>query len=252
MPVETVEFHAESLGRSAKMNVLVPTTGRRRYPVLYMQHGLGDTFATFFDRTGLELRASDCELIVVTPDAGESWFCNDPRPGGLAWEDHLAVELVDHVDAHFPTIAAPAGRAMGGFSMGGYGAMMLALRHPDRFSAVCVQAGSFAFGHELRPDRPERSAFMRAVAPPGGKYDLFVLAERFSAAAADAPTMAIRFDVGGDDHLLDHNRRFHARLDELGIDHEYEEVEGGHEWRYVDRQLPTTLRFVTQHLAPAE
>ena len=120
--------------------------------------------------------ASKHELIVVTPDAGESWFCNDPRPGGLAWEDHIAVEVVDYVDANFPTIADRTGRGMAGFSMGGYGAMILSFLHPDRFSAVCTQAGSFAFGHELRPDRPQRSQFMLAVAPPGGKYDLYPLA----------------------------------------------------------------------------
>ena len=255
MAIETVAFESGLLGRVVEMNVLVPATGKSRYPAVYFQHGLGDTYATFFECTDLEAYGRDIELIIVTPDGGDGWYCNDPREGGIAWEDHIATEVVQHVEANFPAIDSRKGRAMAGFSMGGYGAMMLAMKHANRFAAVCTQAGSFAFGHELRPDRPERSAFMQAVAPPGGKYDLFVLAERFSAnapTAPDAPSMAIRFDVGAHDHLLEHNRRFHARLDELGIDHEYEEVEGGHEWRTVDRQLPTTLRFVTEHLAAAE
>jgi len=232
------------------MNVLLPETGKRRYPALYLHHGLGDTYATFCARTNLEQYARDCNLIVVTPDAGEGWFCNDPRDGGPAWEDHLAGEVVDYVDRSFPTIASRQGRGTAGFSMGGYGAMMLAMKHPDRFSAVCTQAGSFMFGHELRPDHPERTAFMQAVAPPGGEYDLFVLAEKL--AAPGAPDIAIRLDVGTNDHLLEHNRRFHAHLGRLEIAHEYEEVEGGHEWGYVDRRLTTTLRFITAHLAAAQ
>jgi S-formylglutathione hydrolase FrmB len=60
----------------------------------------------------------------------------------------------------------------------------------------------------------------------------------------------IRFDVGTDDHQLPYNRQFHARLDELGIPHEYAEVGGGHEWRFVNRQLPATLNFVTHNSAP--
>ena len=122
------------------------------------------------------------------PDAGESWYCNDPRPGGFAWEDHLAVEVVDYIDANFPTIAAREGRGHAGFSMGGYGAMMLGLRHPDRFSVVSTVAGSFLFGHALRPDRPERSAFMQAVAPPGGKYDLWEVVKTLR----DAPRRSAR------------------------------------------------------------
>ena len=245
---QTVDFHAAALGRSARMSVLVPEGGKERYPALYLHHGLGDSHATFCARTRLAEYARAYELIVVLPDAGASWFCNDPRPGGLAWEDHLAREVVACVDRRFPTLASRAGRGLGGFSMGGYGAMMLALKHPDRFSAVCTQAGSFLFGHAFRPDRPERSAFMQAVAPPGGPYDLFRLAEEL---AAGERSLAIRFDVGTRDHLLDHNRQFHAHLLALGIAHEYEEAGGGHEWGYVDRRLDTTLRFIATHLAPA-
>jgi len=243
--LETIEFESQALGYTAKMKVLAPQDTSRRYPVLYVQHGLGDTHDTFFWRTKLKEYAADLDMIIVTPDAGESWFCNDPRPDGLAWEDHIATEVVEFVDANYPTIAERRGRGLAGFSMGGYGAMMIAFRHADRFAAVCTQAGSFAFGHELRPDRPARSEFMMAVAPPGGKYDLYVL-------AAEETDLAIRFDVGTDDHLLEANRKFHAHLEEVGIAHEYEEVEGGHQWVYVDRQLPKTLEFIAANLAKAE
>jgi putative tributyrin esterase len=246
MPPETHEFPSSAISGTARLNVLVPRGGERRYPVLYLQHGLGGTYESFCTQSDLEVFAQELDLIVVMPHAGDGWFCNDPRPGGPAWEDHLAMEVVDFVDANFPTIAAREGRALAGFSMGGYGAMMLAMKHADRFAAVSAHAGSFAFGHAIRPDRPERTAFMQAVAPPGGQYDLWELAAKL---AGRTPELAIRFDVGTDDHQLPYNRQFHARLEELKIGHEYEEVQGGHEWSYFNRQLPTTLKFVSQRLA---
>ncbi len=222
--------------------------GDKQYPVLYLCHGLGDSHGSFFAKTDIEQYAEQLDLILVMPSAGDGWFCNDPRPGGPAWEDHIVCEVVDFVDAHFPSIAAREGRALAGFSMGGFGAMMLAMKHPDRFAAVSAHAGSFAFGHAIRPDRPERTAFMQAVAPPGGQYDLWELAAKL---AGRSPELAIRFDVGINDHQLPYNRQFHARLNELAVRHEYEEVTGGHDWSYVNRQLPTTLRFVSQHLTSA-
>ena len=249
MTVETVEFESKALGGTGRMNVLVPDTDKARYPTVYMQHGVGDTHETFFAETELAEYARQVELIIVTPDGAEGWYCNDPRDGGAAWEDHIAREVVNHVDTDFPTIASPAGRALAGFSMGGYGAMMLALKHPYRFAAACAHAGSFAFGHALRPDRPQRSAFMQAVAPPGGRYDLFTITEAL--AALGGVDVAIRFAVGTSDHLLDVNRQFHAHLEALGMAHEYAEVDGGHQWSTVNRELPAMLAFLARHLAAA-
>jgi len=246
MSLTKFSFASSVLGATATINVLVPDGESGPHSVLYLHHGLGDTFETFSQATDIEGHARGLNIMVVMPDAGDGWFCNDPRPGGLAWEDHLAVELVDVIDAKFPTIANRNARGLAGFSMGGYGAMMLGLTHPGRFSAISTHAGSFAFGHALRPDRPERSEFMRAVAPPGGRYDLWQLAKNLT---ADTLPVAIRFDVGTDDHLLRYNREFHAWLEELGVPHKYDEVAGGHAWDYVNRQLPLTLDFMSKHLS---
>ena len=92
--------------------------------------------------------------------------------------------------------------------------------------------------------------FLQAVAPPGGPYDLFTITEAM--AALGGTDVAIRFAVGADDHLLDVNRQFHAHLEALGMAHDYAEVDGGHEWRTVNRELPGMLAFLAAHLAPAE
>ncbi len=249
MSLETIAFQSTILETTVRLNVCVPDADDGPCPAVYCYHGLGDTCETFAARSGIKELSDRLGLVAVMPDAGRSWHVNDTRPGGAAWEDYLAGELVDYVDEHFPVRPDRKGRGLAGFSMGGYGALLYAFRHPERFGAVASLAASVSFGHALRPDRPERSAFMMAVAPPGGDCDLWVLAERLSD-GEERP--AIRMEVGDSDHLLEHNRRFHARLEEVEIAHEYEEVPGSHGWEYVDRRLPVALAFLAGTLGAGD
>ena len=250
MPLHTVTFESKCIGRETSFQVFVPGGDNdRRYPAVYVHHGLGDTYEGFTSRTNIEIYAQENGLIAVMPDAGRSWYANDPDDGCL-WEDHLAIEIVELVDEQFPTISRRDARALTGFSMGGYGAMILALLHPDRFSSTASLAGSMFFGHELRKDRPERTEMMLRVAPPGGRYDLFTLAEKLAARSEnDPPIPNIRVNIGIEDHLLKANRQWHDHLVKLGIPHDFMEVYGGHKWSYVESQLAEVMWYLGQQLS---
>ncbi|MDC7227280.1 MAG: alpha/beta hydrolase-fold protein [Spirochaetales bacterium] len=240
------------LGKGNNIRVFVPESGRVKYPAVYMQHGLGDDETTAWTHSDLEAYASEADIIVVTADAEASWFCNDFRngeegSGGILWEDYFAYELPSYIEENFPAVSSAAGRGQCGFSMGGYGAMMLTLLHPERFTAVSAHSGSFMFGHEYRKNRPERAEFMKVVAPPGGRYDLFTLHEQ--SFVKDARMPAIRFDVGDHDHLLEHGRRFNHYLEENNVPHQYIEAEGSHLWSYVDKQLSDSFKFFADKLS---
>ena len=244
---------SDCLGRSNKLRLFVPESGKTGYSTVYLQHGLGDDESTPWTRTKLEQYASEYELIVVTSDAGASWFCNDIRPEsgrreGRRWEDYFAFELPEYVESNFPAAPVRSARGQCGFSMGGYGAMMLALLHPDRFGAVSTHSGSFVFGHEYRKDRPERAVYMKAVAPPGGRYDLFARIEK-SAADGKVGMPALRMDVGDRDHLLEQNRKFHSHLISSSVEHLYFENKGEHTWSYVDAHLQESLSFFSNELS---
>ncbi|HEX2202300.1 MAG TPA: alpha/beta fold hydrolase [Longimicrobium sp.] len=117
----------------------------RRYPVVYLLHGFGGTPAQWTERFAVP-RALDSliaagavrPMIVVIPDAhnayGGSFYAASPVAGD--WEAFTAVELVRWADARFRTLADPGGRAVAGWSMGGFGALRLAARHPDTFGAA--------------------------------------------------------------------------------------------------------------------
>ena len=82
------------------------------------------------------------DLIVVMPDAGNSWYVNWAKSEDgqkNRWEDCLIKDLIGHVDATYRTVARREGRAINGLSMGGYGGLMLGLRHPDLFCSIGSQ-----------------------------------------------------------------------------------------------------------------
>jgi S-formylglutathione hydrolase FrmB len=238
----TMHFRAASIEKWCAMNILVPDGGGP-HPVLYLLHGLSDDYTIWQRRTSIERHVEGLELMVVMPEAQRSWYANDPRPGGLAYEDHIVQDVVGLIDRTFRTVRDRAGRAIAGLSMGGYGAIMLAMRHPDVFSVACSHSGALAALREVpngRDDTRDAAAHL-----PRDRYDAFLLAEKH--ARCDLP-LAIRLDCGRGDFLIDQNRAFHAHLDKLGIEHDYRENDGTHDWAYWDRHVPQTLRFVAQHL----
>jgi S-formylglutathione hydrolase FrmB len=125
------------------------TSTAKRYPVLYLLHGYGGDVENWTTKAyqGMNL-VSDMdaliksgvtpEMIVVVPNGVNSYFgsfyTNSSVNGN--WEDYIYKDVVGYVDGHYRTIARAASRGIAGHSMGGYGAIMLAMKHPDVFGAV--------------------------------------------------------------------------------------------------------------------
>ncbi|MCY4074436.1 MAG: alpha/beta hydrolase-fold protein [Acidobacteria bacterium] len=185
--IETVELHSPAAGRPMKYEVVLPSgyhdpaNAERRYPTLYLLHGEGRSFLAWREILDAAAVAGEREMILVMPDAGESYYVNWSRTDDGrrdAWEDYLVDDVVGHVDARYRTVAARAGRAVAGFGMGGYGALTVGLRHADRFVSVGSQSGRIDYarlaaerlrlGGEADPPRgftPEAEARRRADDP---------------------------------------------------------------------------------------
>ena len=142
-----------ALATETRVRVLLPTgyadARRRRYPVLYLLHGAGDDAGAWTRSGDAEQLTAGKPLIVVMPDGGRGgWYTNwyrGGRGGPPAWETYHVDQLLRLVDRRFRTVAARRGRAIAGLSMGGFGALSYAARHPDRFAA----AASFSGGVDL-------------------------------------------------------------------------------------------------------
>lgn len=232
------------------------------------------------------------EAVVAMPDGDDSWYTTHarlPDPAGCAqdtarrepaatycvnwlrYDDYLAHDVVRHVDARYRTRPEAAHRAIGGLSMGGYGAITLALAYPGRFAAAASHSGVLAprLLPAAAPPRPGATMDeLREGAGPlwrsqrlafGGDTiawrarDPAVLAARAVAAGTLAPgggAPALYADVGVDDRWLPHNRAFRDALGALGVPLRYAEWPGGHGWDYWRAHLPESLAFLLARVAP--
>jgi S-formylglutathione hydrolase FrmB len=148
----------------------------KRYPVLYLLHGIGDDHLNFVEDAEKYYTIQDLmdtgilshrfgEMIIVTPNEKTNWFgsfyVNSSVTGN--WEDFTAKELVNYIDSNYRTIAKAESRAIAGHSMGGYGAVTLAMKHPDIFSVAYAMNGGFiCFAGDITTENPDVRKFVLA------------------------------------------------------------------------------------------
>lgn len=250
MSWSSIHWHSEVLQKHTTVQVLLPCTGRPPWPALYLLHGLSDDSTGWLRNSRLECHVNKLPLMIVMPDGYRSFYTNAAQ--GPAFAEHIGEELVDFIDLHFQTKASRAGRAIGGLSMGGYGALRVGLGYADRFCSINSHSGAVGgrtetltalvgampqsrtrgLGKELR-----RIFGSASVNTP---HDIVKLA-RHAHLARHLP--AIHLDCGLGDFLLADNRRYHHALIRAGVPHEYHEYAGAHDWDYWERQIKKSLRF---------
>jgi S-formylglutathione hydrolase FrmB len=211
----TVRVPSETIGGPVTVAVLLPVdydSSTTRYPVVYLLHGGTQNHTAFAARNWFTKDASERRMIVVMPYLQPALF-STRRGGAAPFEEFLGRELPAYIDANYRTVADRRGRAIGGISMGGYGATMLGLKRPDLFAAV--GAISAALGTGGRPDGI--AALVPALPVDGAPY--FYVA------------------CGVADAVLPASRDFAARLRERKIRVDFSEVPGGHGWEVWDPQV---------------
>jgi S-formylglutathione hydrolase FrmB len=244
MAIAHITFYGESIRKQSGLEVIVPEVPGP-WPVLYLLHGLSDDQTCWQRYSGIERYTRQHPgLMVVMPDGHRSFYVNDPRPGGLAYEDHIIQDVVGFVDRTFPTVADRSGRAIAGLSMGGYGATMLAMKHPGMFSVAASHSGAMTCV-ETKPHRQgvPAHAILEALAPE--QYSCFRLAR---ALVESGKELTYRFDCGSEDFLLEANRRFRDHLERIGLEHTYREHPGEHNWDYWDEHIRDTLALLDECL----
>lgn len=150
---EDLSMHSEILGTDIKYCVLLPESYRedvsKRYPVVYMLHGYGDNHKSWNGKylhanTKIQLLESKglSEMIYVFPEGFTSYYCNYYN-GKYNYMDMFVDEFVPYIDKKFRTMPDKEHRAVTGYSMGGFGAMVLAEKHPEVFGCSAPLSMSF-------------------------------------------------------------------------------------------------------------
>lgn len=240
-----LRYFSRALGMQTQANVILPEGQAGPFAVFYLLHGLSDDHTMWARRTSIERYVQHLPLIVVMPDGGRGFYTDAEQ--GFAYQTAIVGDLISYIDQMFPTRAERGGRCIGGLSMGGYGALKLALRFPELFCSAVSHSGAVNFAHV--PRDPGNREFQRITGPKsaGGPNDLYALAESIDREQLPA----LRIDCGTEDFLLDANRQFHAHLEELKLPHEYREFPGAHDWSYWDLHVQEAIRFHAQVLGIA-
>src|SRR5215207_3939014 len=236
---ETVSSAA--LGREMKYRVLLPNgydTSPKRYPVLYLLHGLGGNYTDWTMRTNLAEYSRSFALIIVMPDGENSWYTNT-LDGASKFEDYITTDLPADVVKKFRTVNSRYGRSIAGLSMGGYGALKLALKRPAQFAVIGAFSGAFSITQDLETKlgATEAAGVKAIFGGPDSQArkdnDVFILASAMK--SAGAPYVYV--DCGTADGLLATNRDVAQAIHKSGVAYEYHEVAGAHTWDYWDRRI---------------
>jgi putative tributyrin esterase len=295
----SVTFWSQALGTRKRAMVWLPpsyaTQPGRRYPVAYYLHGAFGDETNWLDEGRLagtldSLAAAGVpEMIVVMPDGDDGFYttwnflgdwtgCRRSRPPNaeaadaycVPWphyDDYIARDLVQAIDARYRTLADRRHRGIAGLSMGGYGAIALSLAYPDVFSAAASHSGVLApalgGGRVAVPSTRFDLDALRAswapglwriVAPVFGKdsvgwaaRDPASLLARLRRRHPDLMP-ALYVDCGTDDFLLHQNRAFRDAVVTTGGQLSYQEYPGSHSWDYWRRHAPHSVAWLAARL----
>ncbi len=298
--VLTDTLWSQSLGTSKALTIYLPpsyvVSTARRYPVLYYLHGLSGNERNWVEQGRIAatldsvFAAGHPEAVVIMPDGDDSWYTTWNSLPDLAgcradtrrtepaaafcvpwphYDDYVARDIVAFIDTRYRTIPEGRRRGIAGLSMGGLGAVSLALAYPEVFAAAASHSGILS-PRFLGPKPfvpPARYAattaeletaaqgLWRYMWPAFGRDTIGwaareprrliadVVARRRENPAALVPRL--RFDSGTDDRLaIEQNRDFHQTLLTLGVSHEYAEWPGGHSWDYWRTHVAESVVFL--------
>ena len=245
MALAQVHWYSTSLQKSVGMNVILPETGTGPFATLYLLHGLSDDYTTWQRRSRIEWYVRDLPLIVVMADGGRNFYTDNAD--GPPYASFFSQELPAFIERNFPARSDRDGRCIGGLSMGGYGALRLALGFPERYASATSHSGALlAWRYDpaftsLGIDEHRR---VFGIAAEGSSHDLISLARM---AEQNKLLPRLQIDCGTDDFLLESNRHFINKLCEHGIRCEYTEYPGDHNWDYWDLHIQEAIAF---HMTP--
>ncbi len=273
---EVATFASEALERPLPYGVYLPAeyaaeeNAEREYPLVVWLHGMFENHESFHGRGGaavLDAMVGAGEFppaVFVTAEGDRNSFYMNGVASG-AWEDAITVDLLDHLEKTYRVAKARDRRAIMGVSMGGYGALKIALRHPNLFGVVA--AHSAALMPRDPGDLEDRFPWLKRWGGAKGalgkvfgdpidrerwdQENLLLIAEQLD--GKELGGMKVYLDCGTDDRYGFHapNVELHELLDDAGVAHTWRSVDGGdHGWRsgYNRDALPHSLAFVSAAL----
>ncbi|UCH62151.1 MAG: esterase family protein [Fidelibacterota bacterium] len=234
-------------------------TSSRYYPVVYLLHGYTDNDMGWMQFGEAHMIADEAighreipPMILVMPDGGVSFYINN-YDNSTRYEDFFIKEFVPYIEKKYRIRSEKRYRGVAGLSMGGFGSLIYALKHPDMFAA-CAAFSAAVFTEEeiINMDEEIWPIIGRLFGPElEGKARItehllsnspIHLVQNTDIEQIKSTWMYI--DCGDDDFLYKGNSTFHIILRDLNVSHEYRVRDGGHQWSYWRSGLADGLKFI--------
>lgn len=269
MAIFQVTFLSESLGRTVPLTVILPTDkmampgqpGIKRtepFKTLYLLHGIVGSHGDWLYGTRIQRWAEERNLAVVMPSGDNYMYLDNPVD---KYGEYIGQELVEFTRSSFPLSCKREDTFIGGLSMGGFGALRNGLKYHETFGAIVALSAALVVDEALLiplenpvfpSDREDyrhwvygkdlEQALKSDVNPTWLIQDL---------ASKGVSIPAIYIAIGNDDFLLERNQKFHALLNQLGVEHTYVQDPGAHEWDFWDSHIKSALDWLPLEEAAA-
>ena len=255
---DNLSLRSKILNMERKYAIYLPPdyeTSQRSYPVLYLLHGSGDDQTGWIQFGEVQYIANKCfseglatQMIIVMPDANttKKGYFNDPK-NEWRYEDFFFQEFLPFIEKNYRTKNEKRFRAISGLSMGGGGAFIYALHHPELFASSCPLSASVgslnieeATKYLLKSDSSLDNNTINNY------FNINSVLQQINT-ISDQQKKAVRWyiDCGDDDRLGEGNMLVHIAMTKKDIPHEFRIRDGGHTWTYWRASLPKVLEFVS-------
>jgi S-formylglutathione hydrolase FrmB len=240
--LETVLVESKSLGRKQPVNLFLPHSSidNSSWRTLFLLHGMGGDHTRWAQNCDLEKLVGDASVLLVMPSCENGFYLDSPLGN---FESFICKDLIEYVQSRFPVDNNPSSRGITGYSMGGYGAMILALRNPDLFGSAASHSGAVLTARATQEVgvKWELADTLYGTGSDGNikrsEHDVLSLAQKFIYTDSQTGSVTysgprLYFDCGQQDFLYYASREVTQAMRMLHIPYEYYETPGDHDWQY--------------------
>lgn len=241
---DTIQVKTKYLASPEDVTVITPDhKSGDKFPTVYLLNGYSGNHKDWtFIQPRLGELADSYGFVIVMPDGRDTWYWDSPVDPDFQMESFFIKDLVPYIDANYPTVNSRNKRAISGLSMGGHGALWLALNHPDVFGSAASMSG----GVDIRPFPKNWKMAERIGAKDEfpARWDEYTVATKVDK-IKDAD-LNLLVDCGSDDFFYEVNLKLHNDLLAAGVKHDYICRPGGHTFEYWNNSVLYHLLFFNE------
>lgn len=261
--LEGLTIDSKLMDKEMRYTVYLPfdyETSNRYYPVVYLLHGYSDNDMGWvqFGEVNMKVDKAIAEgkippMIIVMPDGGVSWYINN-YDNSVPYEDYFFEEFIPYIESKYRIRKEKRYRGIAGLSMGGYGTLVYALKHPDKFAACAAFSAGLTVPGQVENmgqqqwDNVYGVVYGKGLSGEERLTDHFLANNPFhivkNANKEKLKSLRYYIDCGDDDFLSPANNEFHNLLIDENISHEYRVRDGHHSWQYWRTGIIDGLKFI--------